>query len=151
MKHGSITTRQNGYVFCFLGFQWHILHRLFEERKNNQQRLLLCFIGLIERRNHKKTSSFVEEKMHFFARQCNSSQIDENDGKNQWITLRIAFPLTLFSRSDKSYNKRGIEILKNSCTKCIELKWQCYREKINLRASFSYMSVILMILLSPFF
>ena len=37
----------------------------FWEKKNNQQRLLLCIIGLIERRNHNKTAPFVEEKCIF--------------------------------------------------------------------------------------
>ena len=53
------------YGFCFLELQWHIVHRLFDTRKNNQQRLLLCIIGAIELRNHKKTASFVEEKCIF--------------------------------------------------------------------------------------
>ena len=47
----------------FLGFQRHIHYRLFVKRKTNQMRLLLCIIGPIERRNHKKTASFVEEKV----------------------------------------------------------------------------------------
>ena len=62
---------------CFLRSQWHIVHRLFEKMINNQEQLLLCIIGPIEGRNHKKTASFVEEKMHLFARQCTSSQIDK--------------------------------------------------------------------------
>ena len=53
------------YGFCFLGFQYHIVHRLFRKRKNNQERLLLCIIGPIERRNHKETALFVEEQKHF--------------------------------------------------------------------------------------
>ena len=32
------------------------------ETETHQQQLLLCIIGLIERRNHKKTTSFVKEK-----------------------------------------------------------------------------------------
>ena len=57
----------------------------FDYLKNekNQHRLLLCVIEPIEKRNHKKTASFVEEKTHLFARQCNSSQIGKNDGTNQ--------------------------------------------------------------------
>lgn len=54
---------------CVLGFKWHIVHRLFGERKNNQLPLLLCIIGPIEGCNRKKTAPFIEEKMHFFARQ----------------------------------------------------------------------------------
>ena len=37
----------------------------------------------IETKYHKKTASFFEEKMHIFARQCTSSQIDRNDFKSQ--------------------------------------------------------------------
>ena len=81
---------------CLLGFQWHIVHRLFGKRKNNKQRLLLGIIRPIERWNYKKTASLVEEKLHLFARRCTSSQIDENDGKNHLITLRIAFPPIFF-------------------------------------------------------
>ena len=36
-----------------------IVHRLFEKKKYNQQRLILCIIGPIERRNPKKTTSFI--------------------------------------------------------------------------------------------
>ena len=48
--------------------------------------------------NPKKTASFVEEKMYLFASQWTRSQINENDGKNQWMTLWIASLRTLFSR-----------------------------------------------------
>ena len=75
------------YSSCFLRFQWHILYRLFGKRKNNEQRLLLCIIGPVKRRNHKKTASFVEGKVPLSTRQCNISQIDKNDVKNQSITL----------------------------------------------------------------
>ena len=52
------------------------------------------YCAVLDRRiNHKKTPSFVKEKMHVFVRQCTRSQIDKDDGKNQWITLRIAPPL----------------------------------------------------------
>ena len=52
------------YGFCFLGFQQHIVHRLFEERKKNQQRLFLCIVGPIGRRTRKKTPLLDGEKMH---------------------------------------------------------------------------------------
>ena len=97
--NNNTTIDWNGCGFCFPGFQWYIVYWLFVERKNNQQWLLLCIIEPIERRNYKKTASFVEEKMYPFARQWTSLQIDKNDGKNQWITLRIASPPILFSRS----------------------------------------------------
>ena len=74
---------------CFLGFRWHIVHRLFGIRKNIQQRLLLCIIGSIERRNRIKTTLFVKDKMHSSARQCTSLQINENDGKSN--ELRFNF------------------------------------------------------------
>ena len=67
-KRADTTIGLKGYGFCLLGFQWHIVHRLFGESKNNQQRLLLCIIGAIDRRNYKKTPSFVEGKMYLFAR-----------------------------------------------------------------------------------
>ena len=61
----DITIGWKGYGFCFLGFQWYIVHRVFWKRKKNQQRLLLCIIGSIRRRNHNKTVSFIEEKCIF--------------------------------------------------------------------------------------
>ena len=54
------------YGFCLSRFHWHIVHRLFEKRKINHQRLLRCVIGSIERRNLKKTASFVLKKKSIF-------------------------------------------------------------------------------------
>ena len=67
--------------------------------EKNQQRLLLCIIDPIEKINPEKMSLFVEEIMHLFARQCTSSLIDKNDSKNQWMTLWIASPPTLFYKT----------------------------------------------------
>ena len=61
------------------------------KNKNNKQRLLLCIIGPIESRNHKKRAMFIKEKIHFFVRQCTSSQIDKNDGKINELRFEL-FP-----------------------------------------------------------
>ena len=53
--------------------------KLFRKKENNQQRLLLCIIGLIDRINHKKRPHLLKKKCIF----CTSSQIGKNDGKNQ--------------------------------------------------------------------
>ena len=78
-----------GCGFCFLGFRWHIVHRLFGIRKSIPQRLLLCIIGSIERRNRIKTTLFDKDKMLSSARQCTSLQINENDAKSN--ELRFNF------------------------------------------------------------
>ena len=78
MKRGSTTTHQN------------------QNNKQNNGILLIDYLEkgktinsdyyceLLDRLKEEitKTASFVE-KMHLFARQCTSSQIDKNDGKNQ--------------------------------------------------------------------
>ena len=65
LKRANTTISWKGYGFCFSVFQSHIVHQLFGKRKINQQWLLLCIIGSINRRNYNKMASFVKEKMHF--------------------------------------------------------------------------------------
>ena len=74
-----------------------------KEKQSTATITVHCWTG--ERRNHKETASFVEEKMHLFSRQCTSSQIDKNDG--------------YFEGLEKSYYKKGIEMLNDRWTKYV--------------------------------
>ena len=108
IKHGSTTTHQN--LNNKQNSEDPVeMHQSGQKHNNRLKRLWLWFFGIpvafflstirkkenqstatisvhywiIERRNHKKKASFVERKMHLFARQCTSSQIDKNGGKNK--------------------------------------------------------------------
>ena len=136
-----------GYGFCFLGFQWHIFHRIVW-KKNNQQRLLLCIIEPIERVNDlissRKNVVFCKT-MHQLTNRCKRWQKSMNHTSSCffahlilqiWPSLRKWLQGQRFSSNekvkwgtdgqfaglDKSYHKRSIEILKVRWTKCIELK-----------------------------
>ena len=107
LKPSKVTKDANisrqGFGLRILGCTRYFVHRLPWERKNHQYRILYSIISAFEWRDHppqKKTVTDEEEKSVLSLRQCSVSQVDRNDGKTRWITLRIASAPTLFSRSD---------------------------------------------------
>ena len=71
----------------------------FEKGKTINSEYYITLLKCLKEEIAKKQHQIKKEKSARSPIQCTVSQIDRNDGKTIWITLRIASSPTLFSRS----------------------------------------------------
>ena len=58
------TVSRQGHGLCILGHARNFAHLLSSEGPDDQQRLLHCLIGSIERRNQEEKASYGKEETH---------------------------------------------------------------------------------------